>query len=75
MITFTHGQRVIAVSVPDIHGKSGTVVRIRHADNGAWVKMDESLPAHLQAFPSSDSRANHILLYPEECSEAKGETQ
>ena len=50
-------------------GKTGTVVRLRRADEAAWVKMDCDLPAELRSFPADDEhgRANHIILWPSEC--------
>jgi len=69
MTRFTIQQRV-TVTGPAHHltGMSGIVVRLRHADNAAWVEMDTDLPAEFRAFPNSDSRARHALLYPDECS-------
>ena len=50
-------------------GKTGTVVRLRRADEAAWVKMDCDLPAALRSFPADDEsgRGNHIILWPQEC--------
>lgn len=50
-------------------GKTGTVVRLRRADEAAWVKMDCDLPDQLRSFPADDAcgRANHIILWPSEC--------
>jgi hypothetical protein len=52
-------------------GRTGTVVRCRIADSGAWVKMDEPIPEKIAKFPKDDDRRNHVLLYPTECVEAK----
>ena len=51
-------------------GKTGTVVRLRRANEAAWVKMDCDLPAALRSFPADDEcgRGNHIILLPQWCS-------
>lgn len=71
MRNFSNGQR-IKVNLPHdrMHGKVGTVVRLRMGDNGAWVKMDDELPEELRSFPVGDSRDHHLLLYPEDCEKA-----
>ncbi len=53
------------------HGKEGRVVRLRMADNGAWINMNEEVPDDFRSFPVSDEagRRNHLLLYPEQCEE------
>jgi hypothetical protein len=50
-------------------GEWGTVVRLRRADNGAWVKVDRRPPASPARFPfpATDPRANHLIAYPEDC--------
>lgn len=50
-------------------GNAGTVVRLRRADDGAWVDMDDALPGDLRSFPAGDEagRQNHTILYPFEC--------
>jgi len=50
-------------------GKTGTVVRLRRADEAAWVRMDCDLPSALRSFPADDEngRGNHIILWPQEC--------
>ena len=50
-------------------GKTGTVVRLRRADDAAWVRMDCDLPRGLRTFPVGDEggRDNHIILWPREC--------
>jgi len=58
--------RVVATDHPLV-GWSGTVVRLRFGDDGAWVKMDDELPEGCALFPPNDSRARHALLYPDEC--------
>jgi hypothetical protein len=55
-----------------LDGMSGRVARLRRADNGAWVEMDEPLPIDLRRFPEGDSRTKHILLYPDECVSVAG---
>lgn len=50
-------------------GKTGTVVRLRRADEAAWVCMDCDLPATLRSFHAGDEhgRENHLMLWPQEC--------
>ena len=50
-------------------GKTGTVVRLRRADEAAWVRMDCDLPSALRSFQADDEhgRGNHIILWPQEC--------
>lgn len=69
MKRFENGQRVI-VSNPEhpCFGKAGSVVRLRRMDESAFVNMDDPLPGDLASFPEGDSRRNHILMYPDECS-------
>lgn len=70
MIRFSLHERVrVDDSQSPLHGKTGTVVRLRHADTGAWVNMDDALPDERRSFPADDphGRANHVLLYPEDC--------
>ena len=72
MKRFKNQQRVMVNEKFDpLKGKLGTVVRLRRADNGAWIKMDDALPLGLASFPSDDSRCNDIVLYPDECDEVK----
>lgn len=68
MDRFKDNQRV-RVSDPEspLLGKAGTVVRLRRADDRAWVRMDDTLPMDLRVFPEGDDRANHAMLWPEEC--------
>ena len=68
MDKFKDNQRVHIIA-GDLAGQYGTIWRIRHCDNGAWVEMDESLPESLRRFPEGDSRCNHIVLYPWLCEE------
>ena len=71
MQRFDYPQRV-RVTLPEhpCVGKTGKVHRIRISDNGAWVNMDDPLPPDLRSFEIGDSRANHIILYPNECEPA-----
>jgi hypothetical protein len=66
-IRFANNQ-IVTVTNPDhpLVGKTGIVWRLRMADDGAWVAMNDPLPDHLAAFPKGDARRDHIILYPEE---------
>ncbi len=71
---FCDGQKV-RVTNPDggreaLRGWTGTVVRLRRQDDGAFINMDQSLPTELMRFPEGDTRCRHILLYPDVCEEA-----
>ena len=56
-----------------LDGRIGTVVRLRISDDGAWVQMDNDLPADLCSFPDpADNRHRNIMLYPEQCQEVTG---
>lgn len=57
--------------VSQLIGKVGSVVRLRRADTGAWVRMDEPLPVAIRNFPEGDERAHDFILYPDECCEVK----
>ena len=73
MKTFLHNQRVKIAShdLSEMIGKIGTVARQRRCDEGAWINIDENLPSSHIAFPDpDDSRHRHILLYPDECTQA-----
>lgn len=75
MKKFTNGQRVtVTDSESLLCGKQGRVCRLRICDNGAFVDMDDNLPAELQLFPDGDSRQRHTMLYPEQCAAATIET-
>ncbi len=50
------------------NGMEGTIARKCMADAGAWVNLP-GLPKSLASFPDGDSRRDHILLYPDQCSE------
>lgn len=72
---FTLGQRVTvhaaaspggaASNIPG--GVCGTVVRLRCADDGAWINLDERAHDDVHPFPLGDDRAKHVLAYPEDC--------
>lgn len=68
MDKFRDGQRVTVTSKEHkLVGRSGTVSRLRRGDDGAWVNMDDDLPADVKSFPSADPRARNVVLYPDEC--------
>jgi hypothetical protein len=68
MKRFSNNQVVTVTDVEhELTGKSGIVCRLRMADDGAWVAMNDPLPDHLASFPKGDSRRDHIILYPDEC--------
>jgi hypothetical protein len=62
-----NGQRVKVISGEE-HGKTGTVVRVRISDSGAWVRLDSEPVKPI--FPCGDNRHNDVVLYPEEVEEA-----
>lgn len=65
---FQNNQRVRVIAEHTLFGKAGTVVRLRRADDQAWVEMDKDLPPALQVFPKDDTRRDkHTLLWPDEC--------
>ena len=47
--------------------QAGTVVRVRMADDGAWVEMDGDVPEGIREFPAGDPKARHVMLYPDQC--------
>jgi len=64
----TTGKRIQVTSgLESIIGFCGTVVRVRLADDGAWVRMDKDLPQELWAFPPDDHRHRDVIIYPDEC--------
>lgn len=67
MKRFKDGQRVL-VNLDHEGTKveiTGTVCRLRRADDGAWINLDSR---HKRCpFPESDPRSNHIMAYPEDC--------
>lgn len=66
---FTNSMRVEVKEHDDpaMVGMLGTVVRLRQADNGAWVRMNIRLDSDDFPFPEGDSRSHHTLLYPDQC--------
>jgi len=77
MNAFKNGQRVqICIGEPSpLIGLTGTVVRLRRADEAAWVAMD-AVPAGCEnSFPfygqEGDPREKSMLLYPRECREVQ----
>lgn len=74
MRRFLFGQRVrISDRSSPLYRHTGKVVRMRKADEGAWVEMDGDLPEELRGFPVADERARHVLLYPEDCGPVRQE--
>lgn len=68
MSAFSNGQRVHVVRDADGNavGLNGAVVRLRRADAGAWIALDERSP-HCP-FPETDAnRSTHIMAYPDDC--------
>ncbi len=52
----------------DIAPTVGTVVRLRIADDGAFVRLDKRLGEDVHMFPASDkTRRTSVLTYPEWC--------
>jgi len=54
----------------DLFGRTGVVRRLRYSDNGAWVRMHETVPARHRCFADGDDRENDLPLYPEDCEDA-----
>jgi hypothetical protein len=70
MERFTQGQRVKIAHgeyVASMEGWAGSVHRLRIADTGAWVRMDQEVPSEHRKFGGADERKNDLLLFPEEC--------
>ena len=64
---FEDDQRVRVIEEDSLlRGKVGTVARIR-TNGSAFVNMDEDIPSQLRSFEPPDSRANHVILFAEEC--------
>lgn len=82
MRLFEHQQRVVASNVTRIERSRGAeaarwllnragVVLALATDGGAWVRMDEPLPAALRGvYPDSHPLGRSILLFPHECQPA-----
>ena len=62
--------KIVEHDNPEMVGLYGNVVRLRHADDGAWVRMDERIDCNNFPFPSGDPRSHHTMLYPEQCEKA-----
>jgi hypothetical protein len=61
-------ERVRVKTIGGLIGETGTVVRLRKSDHGAWVKMDKPLPLDLASYRDDrDPRRDHVLLYPADC--------
>ena len=74
MDRFQNGQRIRVIEpTHPMVDMTGTVVRLRRCDYQAWVDMDADLPMDLRSFPANDSRRNHMLLWPDECTLAAAE--
>lgn len=70
---FTLGQRVF-VQLEAQHGRvvcdRGRVIRLRRADNFAWVVLDRrSSNPDVHPFPLDDpqGRACHVIAHPDDC--------
>ena len=51
----------------DVH-VMGTVVRLRRADNCAWIALDRLADnPECHPFPAADSRGKHVLASPDDC--------
>ena len=62
------GERVRVVQRDHpLYQQSGTVVRVRMADDGAWVEMDGDLPEAVRQFPAGSPQARHVVMYPDQC--------
>jgi hypothetical protein len=71
MKRFKNHQRV-RVTDGELEGRFGTVWRLRHCDDAAWIAMDEDIPDSHRMFPADDDhgRGNHVILYPDQCEAA-----
>lgn len=80
-VKFMNGMRLVIaepVSRNEIlRGRTATVIRLlRRSREQAWVKVDgDPLPDSVRCFPASDERANHILVWDDECAEVPDERQ
>jgi hypothetical protein len=79
MVKFKLHQRIrINNPLPDKEGMTGwvgTVVRLRRADDAAWVNMTRDLPLRHQSFPKDDDRHRHLMLWPDECKPVEPSTR
>jgi|SRR5208282_6353935 len=75
---FCLGQRVhVFTAMQHAHGReidlepseSGTVVRLLHRDESAWIELDSRSKQDVHPFPEDDGeRARHVLAFPDHCS-------
>ena len=66
--TFTGVSRVRVVDASSpIVGKTGFIVRRRHGNAAAWIRMDDDVPAELRSFEPPDRRARDVVLFPDDC--------
>lgn len=79
MKRFKNGQRVLVKATGDFNAirfvepMAGVVVRLRHADDGAWIALDRRADdpgAHPFAVDDASGRGTHVLAYPEDCEAA-----
>jgi hypothetical protein len=54
-------------------GRQVVLKRLRHCDDGGWyavrgeiTELERDFAKGVLPFPAGDSRANHVLLYPED---------
>jgi hypothetical protein len=58
-------------------GETGTVVRCRRADRGAWIALDQiredANPVPCHPFSENDEygRGTHVLAYPDDCDDVE----
>lgn len=70
MKSFVNGGRIVVTDTEsELVGRFGQVWRVRRADSGAWVNMDEPIPDSLRRFPADDpdGRGNEVILYSRQC--------
>lgn len=75
MKRFENAQRVLVKHEADrglAVNAIGTVARLRRGDDGAWIALDErhATPG-VHPFPPDDSRATHVMAFPEDCEAVK----
>jgi hypothetical protein len=75
--SFQRGQRIRIEHTGngEIDGRTGIVERLRHCDDGAWVRMDADVPSAYRVFPDEDDRRNNLCLYPYQCEPAAAEVE
>lgn len=80
MTRFIDTQRIIITTPMNaerapLRGLTGTVHRLRRADDLAWIRMDADLPDGFAVFPDTmqgnpsqpEPRRRDIMMDPEEC--------